>query len=107
MVLVGHLNFLRNASFSVLLMDQNKNASGKIDYKLYPSNFLILSYNGETSTNLPDSNYWHQRTSLANIENKVLAVGSSGPENNNRAEVLDIQANIWTNRARYPFCSSR
>ena len=57
--------------------------------------------------NLPSSNYWHQRTSLANIENKVMAVGSSGAENNNRAEVLDTQANIWTNRASFHFCSSR
>ena len=68
---------------------------------------IFLSYNGETSMNLPDSKYWHQRTTLGNIENNVLAVGSSGPENNNQVEVFDTQSSIWTTRARYPFCSSR
>ena len=68
---------------------------------------MSFSYNGETSTNLPDSKHWHQRTTLGNIENNVLAVGSGGPEKNNQVEVLDIQANTWTTRARYPFCPVR
>ena len=61
------------------------------------------SFNGEKYEDHPNAANDHYDTSLGNIENKVLAVGST---NNNKVELLDISSNTWTTKATFPYCSS-
>ena len=63
-----------------------------------------LSYNGEEYTNHPDSVNSHYFTSLGDIENKIVAVGSYIPENT-KVEIFDINSNTWTTKTSFPFCS--
>ena len=62
-----------------------------------------LSYNGEKYTNHPDSAYDHHGTSLGDIDNEIVAVGSFG--GNTNVEIFDINSNTWTTKTSYPFCS--
>ena len=61
-----------------------------------------FSYDGIIFHNHADSKNGHFRTTLANIEDALLAVGGFGP-NNNKAEILDISSNTWTEVADYPY----
>lgn len=61
-----------------------------------------FSYNGKTYTNHPNSVHDHYKTSLGNIDNKVLAVGSE--DDNTEVELFDINSNKWTTKKSFPFC---
>ena len=65
-----------------------------------------FSYNGEKYTNHPSTVNDHYRSSLGNIENKILAVGGSDT-NTNKVELFDIDSNKWTAKTSFPFCLSR
>ena len=65
-----------------------------------------FSYNGEKYTNHPSTVNDHYRSTLGNIENKILAVGGSDT-NTNKVELFDIDSNKWTAKTSFPFCSSR
>ena len=62
-----------------------------------------FSYNREKYTDHPNSVNDHWKTSLGNIENKVLALG--GLTENNNVEIFDINSNTWTTKTSIPFCS--
>ena len=63
-----------------------------------------LSYNGEKYTNHPNSVSDHYFTSLGDIENKIVAVGSWSAENT-KVEIFDINSNTWTTKSSFPYCS--
>ena len=63
-----------------------------------------LSYNGEKYTNHPNSVNDHFATSLGDIDNKIVAVGSYKTENT-KVEIFDINLNTWTAKTSCPFCS--
>ena len=65
---------------------------------------LYLSYNGEKYTNHPNSVNDHTRTTLGDIENKIVAVGSYSSQNT-KVEIFDINSNKWTTKTSFPFCS--
>ena len=65
---------------------------------------IFLSYNGQSSEDHPNSVYDHRRSTLGNIENKVIAVGSWGPLNL-QVELFDISSNTWTTKKPFPYCS--
>ena len=65
-----------------------------------------FSYNGEKYTIHPNAVNDHYYTSLGNIENKVVAVGSMIIANT-KVEIFDINSNTWTEKTSFPFCSSR
>ena len=44
------------------------------------------------------------RTTLGNIENKVVAVGS-WVAGNAKVEIFDINSDTWTSKTSFPFCS--
>ena len=73
--------------------------SNRIDLKDH-----LLSYNGKTYINHPDTTFNHGLTSLGNINNKVLAVGGSSA-NENHVEIFDIDTDNWTTKTEFPFCS--
>ena len=62
-----------------------------------------FSYNGELYTDYPNSVNSHFRTSLGDIENKILAVGDY--PSNNKVELFDISSNTWSTKTSFPFCS--
>ena len=63
-----------------------------------------LSYDGEKYTNHPNSVYDHFQTTLGNIENKIVAVGSYSDQNT-KVEIFDINSNTWTTQSSFPHCS--
>ena len=63
---------------------------------------IWFSYDGFIFHNHADSKNTHYYTTLANIDNSLLAVGGHDP-NTNKAEILDISSNIWTEIADYPY----
>ena len=63
---------------------------------------LYFSYNGQTSQDHPDSAYSHYYTSLGNIQNTVVAIGSWSPSNN-KVELFDIATNTWTSKEPFPY----
>ena len=65
----------------------------------------FFSYNGKDYINHPDTVNDHYRTSLGNIDNKVLAVGGHSV-NNNKVEMFDINSNTWTSKTAFLYCSS-
>ena len=64
--------------------------------------FIIWSYNGKTYVNHPDTTHDHHFTSLGDIDNKVLVVGSNSA-NGNQVEIFDIVTNRWTTKTQFPF----
>ena len=70
------------------------------------NNRRFSSYNGEEYADHPDAINDHHKTSLGNIDNKVLAVGAHGNAGNTEVEIFDINTNTWTNQTSFPFCSS-
>ena len=61
----------------------------------------VFSYDGSVFHNQADSKNGHYVTSLAKIDEAPLAVGGNSP-NTNKAEILDISSNVWTEVAEYP-----
>ena len=70
---------------------------------------IYYSYNGERYKNHPPSVNNHYLTTLGNIENKILAVGDGGNNNegNNKVELFDINSNSWTTKTSFPFSSTQ
>ena len=68
------------------------------------SDFFITlsSYDGDIFHNQADSKSEHYFTTLANIDDAPLAVGGYD-SNTNKAEILDISSNTWTEVADYPY----
>ena len=64
-----------------------------------------FSYDGEKYTDHPNAIYDHQKTTLGNNENKVLAVGGYNPGTLS-VELFDINSNVWTTKSPFPYCSS-
>ena len=68
-----------------------------------------FSYNGEKYTNHPNSANDHYLTTLGDIENKVIAVGSGssgGSSSTNKVEMFDINSNKWATKTSFPFAST-
>ena len=64
-----------------------------------------FSYDGSVFHNQADSKTPHRLTTLAKIDEAPLAVGGNGPTIN-KAEILDISSNVWTEVAEYPYHES-
>ena len=64
----------------------------------------FFSYNGQSYEDHPSSVYDHYRSSLGNIGNMVITVGSWS-SGNVQVESFDITRNIWTTKEPYPYCS--
>ena len=80
------------------------NVLGEYMQVAWNNHFIIFqSYNGRTYINHPNSSSNHAKTSLGNINNKVLAVGHY--KAGNKVEIFDIDTNAWTTKTAYPFCS--
>ena len=62
----------------------------------------LFSYDGSVFHNQADSKNGHHRTTLAKIDGAPLAVGGYS-SNTNKAEILDISSNVWTEVAEYPY----
>ena len=61
-----------------------------------------FSYDGFIFHNQADAKNGHYETSLAKIDEAPLAVGGSS-SSTNKAEILDIASNTWTEIAEYPY----
>ena len=61
-----------------------------------------FSYDGVIFHNQADAKNGHHRTSLTNIDEAPLAVGGYNSDTN-KAEILDIASNTWTEIAEYPY----
>ena len=62
----------------------------------------LLSYDGDLFHNHANAKNGHWRTSLAKIYEAPLAVGGYS-SNTNKAEILGITSNTWTEIAEYPY----
>ena len=62
----------------------------------------LFSYDGFVFHNQADSKNQHYYTTLAKIDGAPLAVGG-WDSNTNKAEILDISSNVWTEVADYPY----
>ena len=62
----------------------------------------LFSYDGDFFHNQADSKTEHAFTTLAKIDEAPLAVGGQS-SNTNKAEILDISSNKWTEIAEYPY----
>ena len=62
----------------------------------------LFSYDGDLFHNQADSKHGHVYTTLAKIDEAPLAVGGFN-SNTNKAEILDIASNTWTEIAEYPY----
>ena len=66
----------------------------------------FFSYNGQSYEDYPNSVYDHYRSSLGNIDNMVITVGSwLAP--NLQTELFDITRSTWTPKKPFPYCSER
>ena len=63
-----------------------------------------FSYDGFIFHNQADSKNGHYFTTMAKIDEAPLAVGGLS-SNTNKAEILDIASNTWTEIAEYPYHS--
>ena len=63
-----------------------------------------FSYDGFVFHNQANPKNGHGKTTLATIDEAPLAVGGESP-NTNKAEILDISSNTWTEIAEYPYHS--
>ena len=61
-----------------------------------------FSYDGFLFHNQENSKTGHYFTTLAKIDEAPLAVGGEN-SNTNKAEILDIASNTWTEIAEYPY----
>ena len=64
-----------------------------------------FSYDGDIFHNQANAKNGHYWTTLAKINEAPLAVGGYN-SNTNKAEVLDIASNTWTEIAEYPYHDS-
>ena len=62
----------------------------------------MFSFDGYIFHNQADSKIGHYKTTLAKIDEAVLAVGGQSPDIN-KAETFDISSNTWTEVAAYPY----
>ena len=70
---------------------------------------MNFSYNDEKYTNHPNSINDHYKTTIGNIENKILSVGGSSDDSstkNTKVELFDISSNKWTTKTSFPFSST-
>ena len=67
-----------------------------------------FSFNGKVYKDHPNSVNSHYRSTLGDIENKILAVGEyyNSSTKNNKVELFDISSNTWSTKTSFPFCSS-
>ena len=71
--------------------------------------FMFFSYDGDIFHNQAASKNGHYAITLAMIDEAPLAVGganswsSTGEPDTNKAEILDILSNTWTEVADYPY----
>ena len=63
---------------------------------------ILFSYDGSVFHNQADSKNGHYYTTLAKIDEAPLAVGGYGSDTN-KAEILDVSSNVWTEIAEYPY----
>ena len=61
-----------------------------------------FSYDGFLFHNQANAKNGHYKTSLAKIDEAPLAVGGES-SNTNKAEILDISSNTWTEITEYPY----
>ena len=61
-----------------------------------------FSYDGFVFHNQANSKNGHVKTTLATIDEVPLAVGGQSPDTN-KAEIMDISSNTWTEIAEYPY----
>ena len=61
-----------------------------------------FSYDGFIFHNQADAKNGHAYTTLAKIDGVPLAVGGQS-STTNKAEILDITSNTWTEIAEYPY----
>jgi len=61
-----------------------------------------FSYDGDIFHNQANAKNGHYFTTLAKIDEAPLAVGGGWAETN-KAEILDIASNTWTEIAEYPY----
>ena len=62
-----------------------------------------FSYDGVVFHNQADAKNGHYSTTLAKIDEAPLAVGGYDGSYTNKAEILDIASNTWTEIAEYPY----
>ena len=100
-VLVVHIVFRKKESCFAFPVLTRVNVKGE-----YFGSKLILfyfaSYDGAVFHNQADSKNGHYWTTLAKIDGAPLAVGGNSPTNN-KAEILDVSTNSWTEVADYPY----
>ena len=66
------------------------------------SNLTLFSYDGSVFHNQADSKNGHYYTTLAKIDGAPLSVGGDYSQAN-KAEILDVSSNLWTEVAEYPY----
>ena len=64
-----------------------------------------FSYDGFIFHNHADANNEHYQITLAKIDDAPMAVGGYSSKMN-KAEILDISSNTWTEIAEYPYHTS-
>ena len=90
-------------NFPEVMLCFSNNDRSKCERLIFLVNWFIIlfSYDGLYFYNQPNSTYGHYYTTLANIDAAPLAVGGYSP-NINKAEILDISSNTWTEVDNYP-----
>ena len=68
----------------------------------YDFDITRFSYDGVVFHNQADAKNGHYLTTLTKINEAPLAVGGYS-SNTNKAEILDIASNTWTEIAEYPY----
>ena len=105
---VAHTTFLKNEYCFAFRRITRKNVKGKFFWSSC-FHFIFFSYDGDIFHNQADSKIGHYAIALANIDEAPLAVGganswsSTGGADTNKAEILDIESNTWTEAADYPY----
>jgi len=75
----------------------------------YSDTKKCISYNGKEYADHPDSVDGHYSTSIANMNNDLIAVGGWAGKGtgSNELEIFDTSTNTWTTKTPFPFCSMR
>ena len=96
---VAHTTSLINVSCFVSRLQRRLVVKGLSFYRDY-FDITRFSYDGFLFHNQADAKNEHDYTTLAKIDEAPLAVGGS---NTNKAEILDITSNTWTEISEYPY----
>ena len=75
-------------------------------FEMFFDEMKYFSYDGQKYTDHPKTVHDHYITSLGDLENKILAVGSHSTMNT-KVELFDIDSNTWTTKSSFPYCSSQ